>query len=150
MADSKLQSLMNMVRIHLDWNDLTPEQRRLSSLRVAKVLQKLLDSDRSSEEEVKERAKVWVRRAAYDPQVRKMFRESSEADVEAFFRLPEQQQWDIVAGVPKPVFTQLLECMRAYSIPQWEVLRRQRHSFGWSDLVWIGIMVAVIVIVARA
>ena len=40
-----------------------------------------------------------------------MFRESSEADIEAFFKLPEEQQADIIAGVPKSPLTQAIQFM---------------------------------------
>jgi hypothetical protein len=150
VANFRLQSLMGMLRLHLDLEDLTPEQKKLSSLRVAKVLQKILDNDRVKED-VKERAKSWVHRTAADPQVRKMFRESSESDIEAFFQLPEPQQDDVVVGIPTPAFSRLVQYLKAMQptlSPESMALietrfARTQRKFGWSDMIWILIVLII-------
>jgi hypothetical protein len=155
MASSRLQSVMNMFRIHFDLDDLTPEQKKQSSLRVAQVLKKVLGNDRL-DEATKERAQGWVKRAAEDPRIRKMLRESSEADMEAFFQLPDQQQHDVVAGIPKPAFSRLIDCLKdmqpTLSLETMALLEtrlsRPPRTFGWSDVIWLAIalMIALMII----
>ena len=146
MAEGRIQSLMNMVRVHLNLEDLTPDQKKQSSLRVAKVLDKVLRSDRL-DEATKERAKQWHKQAVVDPQINRMFRESSESDIEAFFQLPEEQQLNEVARVPKPAFTQMIHFFKMYPAVSWMPLLPRRHSFGWPDLVWVGVAIMVISVV---
>lgn len=98
-------------RVHFDLGDLTPDKKKDDPLKVAKVLEKVLKNDRL-DEEAKERARQWVARAANDPMIRRMFRESSEPGMESFLSLAQADQQNIIVGIKKPVFTQFVEFMK--------------------------------------
>jgi len=126
-------------------------------LRVAAVLQKVLKADRV-DEETKERAKDWVSRMVNDPIARRMFRESSDASIEAFFLMEPDQQQAFYKTIPAPMVNliyQWLKELQPTLSPETMALletrwRRAPRTFNWADIVWLAIALMIALMIIRA
>lgn len=126
-------------------------------LRVAAVLQKVLKNDRVSDE-TKGRAKDWVARMVSDPIVRRMFRESSDASIEAFLLMEPEQQQAFYKTIPAPMLTQMYQWFKelqpTLSPDTMALLEARLHrtprTFGWGDIVWLGIALIIALMIIRA
>jgi hypothetical protein len=150
-------NLFNAIRFHWQLNPHDDKGgKKEDQLRVAGVLKKVLDKH-GLDEETKARARWWCAQRASDPQVRQMFLNSTDASIEAFLLLPEEQQKSELKTVPIPMLNKIFQMVKnlqpTLSLDTLTLLEQRfgaqrRRQWRWLDLVWllIALLIAIMVI----
>lgn len=152
-------NLFNAVRFHWQINPNDDKgSKKEDQLRVAAVLKKVLEKH-GLDEETKARARWWAAQRQHNPQVRQMFLNSTDAGIEAFLLLPDEQQKSELANVPMPTLNkifQMLKDLQPTHSPDTLTLLEQRfgaqrrRQWRWMDLVWLLIALIIAIMVINA